>query len=273
MKLKFPGAPPARSERRPSKVRRALAGTLALALTGGAGLLRAQGLPARAQVAAAANLQPALVELAALFESGQSGRLAVTYGASANLLRQIQQGLPAELFLSADEDLALRLAATGVTVGQGVVYATGQLALLVPVASPLRTDPQLAGLRAGLAGLDRFAIANPELAPYGRAALQALQKTGLWAQLQGKLVTGENIAQATQYVSSGAAGAGLTALSLALAPEVAARTRHAVIDAALHEPLRQRMVLLAMAGPTARAFYDFIQTPAARAVLLHHGYV
>ena len=246
---------------------------LGLAGLGLTRLARAQSFADTARVAAAANLQPALTELAALFEGGQRGKPVITYGSSANLLRQIQQGLPAELFLSADEDFALRLADAGLTLDRGAVYATGRLALLVPAASSLVLDAGLDGLRAGLGKIGRVASANPELAPYGRAAVEALQRTGLWPQLSGKIVTGENIAQTTQYVSSGAADAGLTALSLALAPEVAVRTRHVVVDAALHAPLRQRMVLLKNAGPVARAFYDFILSPDARTVLQRHGYV
>lgn len=241
------------------------------------GPARAQSLASTARIAAAANLQPALTELVAQFNSRSNSResaaLVVTYGASANLVRQIQQGLPADLFLSADEDFALRLADSGWSADRGAVYATGRLALLVPKESKLVPDAQLAGLKRGVGSVTRFAIANPELAPYGRAAVQALQKTGLWPQLQAKLAIGENIAQTTQYVSSGAAEAGLTALSLALTLEVAARTRHAVVDAALHAPLRQRMLLRKNAAPVARAFHDFLLSPAAGEVWRRHGYV
>jgi molybdate transport system substrate-binding protein len=224
-------------------------------------------------VAAAANLQPALAELVPLFEQQQKGRLTLNTGSSANLVRQIQQGLPAELFLSADEDFALRLADAGLTPDRGVVYATGRIVLIVPVNSTLALDPQLKGLAAGLPQVDKFAIANPELAPYGKAAVQALQKRGIWPALQGKIVLGESIAQATQYVSTGAAQAGITALSLALAPELAGRTRYVLIPDDLHAPVRQRMVLLKPARPAARAFYEFLQSPAARAVLTRYGYV
>ncbi len=260
-------------------LRRTFNGALVLGLLGLslASPVSAQSPPATARIAAAANLQPALTELLALFHgathSREPGLLVVNYGSSANLMRQIQQGLPADLFLSADEDFALRLADTGWSADRGAVYATGRLALLVPKESKLVPDAQLAGLKEGVGSVTRFAIANPELAPYGRAAVQTLQKTGLWPQLQAKLAIGENIAQTTQYVSSGAAEAGLTALPLALAPEVAARTRHAVVDAALHAPLRQRMLLHKNAAPVARAFYEFLLSPAVRAVWQRHGYV
>lgn len=225
-----------------------------------------------ALVAAAANMQQVLTELVPLFEREQTGKVSINIGSSANLVRQIQQGLPAELFLSADEDFAFRLADAGLTPDRGVVYATGRIVLLVPRGSPLVLDAQLEGLKRGLASIDKFAIANPELAPYGRAAVQALQKQGLWSALKPKLVLGESIAQTTQYVSTGAAQAGVTALSLVLAPEVAARVRYVLLPESLHAPVRQRMVLLKNASPAARAFYDFLQSPAARAVLSRYGY-
>ena len=224
-------------------------------------------------VAAAANLQPLLAELVPLFERQHPGKLTLNIGSSANLVRQIQQGMPAELFLSADEDFALRLADAGLTLDRGVVYATGRIVLMVPANSTLPLDAQLKGLAANLSKVDKFAIANPELAPYGKAAVQALQRRAIWPALQGKIVFGESTAQATQFISTGAVQAGITALSLALVPEVAHRTRYVLIPDDLHAPVRQRMVLLKSARPAARAFYDFLQSPAARAVMTRHGYV
>ena len=227
------------------------------------------------QVAAAANLQPVLAELVPMFERQHPGRVrvTVTVGSSANLVRQIQQGLPADLFLSADEAYALRLFDAGLTPDRGTVYATGRLVLMVPAASRLPLDPQLAGLSAALPAIDKFAIANPELAPYGKAAVQALQNLQLWPALQGKIVLGESIAQTTQFISTGAAQAGITALSLALAPELAGRVRYVLVPEKLHAPLHQRMVLLKTATPAARVFYEFLQSPQARAVLQRYGYV
>jgi molybdate transport system substrate-binding protein len=95
---------------------------------------------------------------------------------------------------------------------------------------------------------------------------------GLWEAAQAKLVLGENISQATQFVTSGAAQAGISALSLALAPEVAGRVRHVVLPAAFHEPLRQRMVLLRSSGPHALRFYQFLQSAAAQANLRRYGF-
>lgn len=251
--------------------RRRLTASLLLLLTGPV-LAQAEAAPRPVSVAAAANMQSALTELVPLFERGTRARVSLTLGSSATLARQIQQGLPAELFLSADEDFAFRLADAGLTQDRGAVYATGRLVLLVPAGSRLVLDPGLIGLKAGLPDVRKFAIANPELAPYGKAAVQVLQRQALWPALQGKLVLGDNIAQTTQFVSTGAADAGITALSLALAPEVAARTRHVLISDALHTPVRQRMVLLKNAGAGARAFHDFLQSPDAKAVLTRYGF-
>ncbi len=226
-----------------------------------------------ALVAAAANLQPVLAELVPLFEKQQRQKISLTVGSSANLVRQIQQGLPADLFLSADEDFALRLFDGGLAPDRGLVYATGRLVLMVPAESTISLDPQLTGLTAGLPQITKFAIANPELAPYGKAAVQALQKQAVWPALQGKIVLGENIAQTTQFISTGAAQAGITALSLALAPELASRVRYVTIADDLHAPVRQRMVLLKTAGPAAKAFYEFLQSPPAKAMLVRFGYV
>ncbi len=252
----------------------AVASVVCLALTSGAVRAQSQANPQGKPtlVAAAANMQPALAELVPLFERQRAGRIALSLGSSSNLVRQIQQGLPAELFLSADEDFAIRLHDAGLTTDRGVVYATGRIVLVVPRASTLALDASLQGLKVAAPDLGKFAIANPELAPYGRAARQALEKQGIWPALQPRLVIGENIAQTTQYVSTGSAQAGITALSLVLAPAVAGQLRHVVISDDLHAPIRQRMVLMKTAGPGARAFYDFLQSPAARTVLLRHGY-
>ena len=156
-------------------------------------------------VAAASDLRFALEEIAAAFrrDSGVSARL--SFGASGNLTRQIEQGAPFELFLSADEAFVARLASQNLTRDGGDLYAVGRLALFAPHGSPLVPDAQLAGLKRLLArgGDWRFAIANPEHAPYGRAAEQALRASGLWETLRPRLVVGENVSQAAQFASSG----------------------------------------------------------------------
>jgi molybdate transport system substrate-binding protein len=223
-------------------------------------------------VAAASDLKFALADMVGLFQKETGIPVTVSLGSSGNFMRQIQQGLPVDLFLSADEAFVFRLADAGLTRDRGTLYATGRIALVAPRASGLPLDPELRGLMGRWGNIDRFAIANPEHAPYGRAAQQALDALGLWPRVKPKLVLGENIAQATQFVATGAAQAGLTALSLALAPEVAASLRHVALPASLHAPLRQRMVLLKQAGPAAQALQGYLQGSVAREVFRRYGF-
>ena len=225
-----------------------------------------------ALVAVAASVQGAMSEVAGAWTRETGLRLNISYGSSGNLARQIQQGLPAELFLSADEGFALKLAETGLARDVGVIYASGRLALIVPKASTLELDAQLRGLKAGWPSIRKFAIANPELAPYGKAAREILQSAGLWEQAQIKLVLGENIGQATQFVTTGAAQAGITALSLLTESDAGRNSRSIALPDSLHAPLRQRMVLLQRAGPAAIAFYQYLQTAPAKAQLRKHGF-
>jgi molybdate transport system substrate-binding protein len=120
-------------------------------------------------------------------------------------------------------------------------------------------------------GVARFAIANPEVAPYGRAAEAVLRKHGLWDSIRPQLVLGDTIAQAAQFATTGNAVGGLVAYSLVLA-ELKDRGTHALIPAADHPPLRQRMVLLKKAGPVTERFYTYVQAAEARAILQKHGF-
>jgi molybdate transport system substrate-binding protein len=256
------------SPARRSALRRRLA--IAALIAPFVGPVRGQDEPAR--VAAASDLQFALPEVVAAFHAVRAQRVQLSFGSSGNFARQILQGAPFDLFLSADEAFALRLADAGLTRDRGAPYALGHIALIVPAASTLALDTRLEGLKRDWAQVQRFAIANPELAPYGRAAREALQRLGLWNLAQAKLVLGENISQATQFVSTGAAQAGIVSLSLAIAPAVAASTRHLALPRVLHEPLRQRMVLLKNARPAAVAFHDFVIGSEGQAILARHGF-
>jgi len=225
-------------------------------------------------IAAAANLNFALTEVAAQFERTQGARVELVFGASGTLTRQIQDGAPFEMFLAADEEFPNQLAGAGLTRDAGVVYAVGRLAIFAPKGSPLAVDARLEGLsrlvKAGGGG--RFAIANPEVAPYGRAAEAVLRKRGLWDALRPNLVLGDSIAQAAQFATTGNAVGGLIASSLVLSPEFADRGTYAVIPEADYPPLRQRMVLLKRAGPVAAQFYAYVRSEAARAILRKHGF-
>lgn len=227
----------------------------------------------KALVGAASDLKFALTEVVAQLEKETAHRFTLNMGSSGNFAQQIRQGLPVELYLSADEDYVFQLADAGLTRDRGSLYAIGRIALYVPKGSPIVLDPELRGLRDHWAAVTKFSIANPEHAPYGRAAFQALRNLGLWDMVQSKLVLGENISQATQFVSTGAAQAGITAFSLALAQDVAALGNHALLPASLHLPLRQRMVLTKKAGPSATALYEYLQTTQAKAILRKYGFV
>jgi molybdate transport system substrate-binding protein len=225
-------------------------------------------------IAAAANLNFALVEIANAFERDRGMRVELVFGASGTLTRQIQDGAPFEMFLAADEEFPQQLSSAGLTRDAGVVYAVGRLVIFAPNGSPLKVDDQLDGLesliRAG--GVTRFAIANPEVAPYGRAAEAVLRKRGLWEALRPRLVLGDTISQAAQFATTGNAVGGLIAYSLALSAGFADRGTYALIPAGGHPPLRQRMVVLKRAGPVASQFYTYLQGDTARVVLRKHGF-
>jgi molybdate transport system substrate-binding protein len=226
-------------------------------------------------IAAASDLKFALEDIAAHFRADTKKAVRLSFGSSGNYFRQIGQGAPFQLFLSADEDFVFRLHEAGRTEDRGTLYATGRIVLFAPQDSPLQVDARMTGLRAAIAAgqIRRFAIANPEHAPYGRAAGQALRKLGLWETLQGRLVLGENVSQAAQFAVSGSTQGGIFAYSLALSPEVAKLGRHVLLPEDLHAPLRQRMVLVKGAGETARAFYAWLQQPAARKIFEQYGFV
>lgn len=250
-------------------------GFLTLLAASAAGVVGAGATPpARQQVrvAAASDLKFALAELAGQYRRHSGQGVELNLGSSGQFAQQIRQGLPVDLYMSADEEFVLQLAAAGLTQGRGAMYALGRIAALVPASSTVSLDAGLKGLREAWPHVKHLAIANPQHAPYGRAARQALERLGLWEMAREKLVLGENIAQATQFVTSGAAQAGITALSLALAPEVGRLARHLVLPANLHEPLRQRMVLLKAARPGAEEFYNFLQGSAARQVFERFGF-
>jgi molybdate transport system substrate-binding protein len=253
-------------------LKRSFLSAMATAPAALAALIHAEAAPAPVRVAAASDLKFVLADLAQQYQGRTGRRVELNLGSSGQFAQQIRHGLPVDLFMAADEEFIFQLADAGLTRNRGSLYALGRIAAVVPAASALTLDPALQGLRGAGPAVSHFAIANPEHAPYGRAAREALERLGLWPWVKPKLVLGENIAQATQFVTGGAAQAGITALSLALAPEVARLARHVVLPASLHSPLRQRMVLLKSASAQAGEFYAFLQTPPARAVMRRYGF-
>ena len=242
----------------------------------------ATAAPARAEaqaqvpvVAAASDLQFAVAEVAEAFTAKTGMQLRLSFGSTGNFARQIREGAPFQIFMAADEHYVLDLARDRLTRDSGALYAQGRIVLIAPHGSALTVDENLDGLARALdAGqIARFAIANPDHAPYGARASEALQHRGLWQALQPRLVLGENVAQAAQFATTGDAEGGIIAYALALSPQVAQLGNYALIPADWHAPLNQRMVLLNDAGPVAEAFYAFMFEPEARAIMQRHGFV
>ena len=226
-------------------------------------------------IAAASDLQFALPEVAAEFEAQTGASVRLNFGSSGNLRRQIAQGAPFELYLSADENYVRALYEQGHTLDAGSLYATGRLVIMARAEDPASVvDGSLEALAARLAAgeIRRFAIANPEHAPYGVAARQALEAAGLWERIRPKLVYGENVAHAARLALSGDTQGGIVAHSLTRAPQIERRAIFELIAEERHEPLHQRMALIDGAGETARAFHDFMHSETAREILARYGF-
>lgn len=233
--------------------------------------VRAQDIP---NIAAAANIKFALDDIAKSFTQTTGKKVRISYGSSGNFIAQIKHGAPFELFLSADSRYINQLKQSGLIADDGQLYAIGKLALVKPRNAHWSLDVSFAGLTKALKNGDitRFAIANPEHAPYGERAQFVLQKMALWPLIEPKLIYGENVSQAAQFALSGSTQGGIVALSLALSPQFKSRAQYVELPFELYAPLEQRMVLLPHAGATANAFYHYIQSPQARNIFKHYGF-
>lgn len=230
------------------------------------------GQPPR--IAAAASLQFTLPEIVIAFQRKTGIGAHVTYGSSGNFTRQIAQGAPFELFLSADEQYAVDLVRLGLTIDSSRVYALGRIAMIVPKGSDIELSPDLAGLRSAIDGgsLKHFAIANPDHAPYGRAARETLESLGLWQAIQPFLVKGENASQATQFAVSGSSEGGIVPYSLAMSPAIVRLSDNMPIPESNHQPIRQHMVLMRGASEIAGQFFEFLGEAEASAIFEKNGY-
>ncbi|MGO9232019.1 MAG: molybdate ABC transporter substrate-binding protein [Bryobacteraceae bacterium] len=225
-------------------------------------------------VAAAADLRFALDELASQFRATHPAvDLAITYGSSGNFFAQIQNGAPFDVFLSADVDYPQRLIAAGLANrGSLFQYGVGRIVVWVPAESPL--DLSALGIHSlEAASVRHIAIADPQHAPYGRAAVAALRSLGVYDRVSPKLVLGENVAQAFEFVESGAAEAGIVALSLALAPKMGGHGRYWEIPPDAYPKIEQGGAILtrAPAGP-ASEFRAFLLSAEARRILKQYGF-
>jgi molybdate transport system substrate-binding protein len=225
-------------------------------------------------VAAAADLSNALQELAANYEKQTGITVKLSFGASGALTQQIQNGAPFDVFFSADMDYPKQLIAGGQAESATLYrYAVGRLVLWVQKDSPLDVEHRGMGVLLD-PSVKKIAIANPQHAPYGRAAAAALKHYGLDEKVADRLVLGENISQAAQFVESGNAQAGFVALAHAIAPAMQGKGKYWIVPAEAYPPLNQGAVLMAHSPhrPEAAAFLEYMKTAEASAVLQHYGF-
>ncbi|MBU3605122.1 molybdate ABC transporter substrate-binding protein [Polynucleobacter sp. AP-Kaivos-20-H2] len=223
-------------------------------------------------VAIAANMKDAFNEIAIAFKAGGKPEIRVVYGSSGNFAAQIMNGAPFNLFIAADEHFPLELFKNGKTVDEGAIYAIGKLALIAKTSSGIRLADSKTEIARAIVRANKVAIAKPELAPYGKAAVEYLKAEGLWDLAKDKLVYADNIGAATTYVMSGAADIGFTALSLAKSPEVTKQTSFLLVDTKFYEPIKQRMVLIKGAPQESVDLYRFMQGHQAKSILQRYGY-
>jgi molybdate transport system substrate-binding protein len=232
----------------------------------------ARGQTQTVRVAAAADLQFAMKDIGGQFEKKTGTKVAISYGSSGTFRAQIENGAPFDVFFSADSQYPQQLISSGAADGQSlIVYAIGHLVLWAPGTENLDVakkgfdvlkDPRVT----------RIAIANPEHAPYGRAAVAALQKAGIYDLVKPKLVYGENISQTAQFVQSGSAQVGLIALSLTLADSMKGGDQW-IIPSDLYPTMQQDAVIVTKSTnkTEAQAFLDFVKSDEGRKTLMKYG--
>ena len=223
-------------------------------------------------IAVAANMKHAFMEINTAFRATGKSELRVVFGSSGNFTAQIMNGAPYGLFIAADEHFPLELYKSGKAVDEGAIYAIGKLAIIAKKSMNLSSAASRADIAAAITKANKVAIAKPELAPYGKAAVQYLKSEGLWDLAKDKLIYGDNIGVATMYVASGAADIGFTALSLAISPELMKTTSYSTLNHSFYEPIKQRMILMKNAPVEAVDLYRFMQSAQAKSILHKYGY-
>jgi len=220
-------------------------------------------------VYAAADLDTAFREIKPLFEKATGARVTLVMGSTGNLAKQIEHGAPADVFFAANESFVDDLRAAGAIIPQTrALYAQGRIVLAVPKKSAVAARELTDLLKPEVR---RVAIANPAHAPYGRAAQEALERAGVWDKVKPKLVYGESIRHALQFVETGAVEAGIVALSIADAPGIA----YAPIDPALHAPLNQVAAVVKRSPhpDLGAAFIQFVNGAEGRLVMKRYGFL
>lgn len=224
-------------------------------------------------VAAAADLQPVMTDIAARFEKESGVRVKLSFGSSGNFFAQIQNGAPYDLFFSADVDYPAKLQSAGlIEPGSLYRYATGKIALWAPNGSTIDVSKGLSILADD--NVQKIAIANPSHAPYGRAAEAALKNAGVWDKVTSKLVLGENIAQTAQFVQSGNADIGILALSLVLAPAMKDHGKYFIVPQTFYTALQQATVILKSSQhkELAARFLEYMKSGEIRSLLQQYGF-
>ncbi len=224
-------------------------------------------------VAAAADLQFAMRDVAAQFQKQTGKEVKLIYGSSGNFFQQLQNGAPFDMFFSANLDYPKKLQAAGLAEsGSYYEYARGKIVLWVPKDSTLDVS---SGMHALLnPSIKKIAVANPQHAPYGQAAVAAMQKEGIYDKVKDKFVLGENISQTASFVMSGSADVGIVALSLALSPNMKDKGRYFEIPSDDYPPINQGCVILSSSKnkEAAKQFLSFIKTAAAADTLKRYGF-
>jgi len=224
-------------------------------------------------VAAAADLQFAMQEIAAQFQKETGKEVKMVNGSSGNFFQQIQNGAPFDMFFSANLDYPKKLQAAGLTeLGSYYEYAKGKIVIWVPKESTLDLG---SGLKVLLAPtVKKIAVANPEHAPYGQAAVAAMQKEGVYDQVKDKFVLGENISQTASFVVSGSADVGIVAMSLVLSPNMKGKGHYAEVPANDYPPIKQACVILrsSKSKGTAEQFLSFVKSSAVTEILKKYGF-
>ncbi|MGP0097808.1 MAG: molybdate ABC transporter substrate-binding protein [Terriglobales bacterium] len=225
-------------------------------------------------VAVAADMSATLPQLVDAYTKKTGRTVKLSFGASGNLTNQIRNGAPFDIFFSADEEYPRQLVSEGLASKDTLYrYAVGRLVLWIPGDSPL--DLQKLGIEALLdPSVKKISMANPAHAPYGRAAEGALRHFGIYDQVSSRLVLGENVSQAAQFVESGNAQAGLIALSHALAPAMKDKGRYWTVPLDAYPTLNQAAVVLSKSKQqeAAREFLEFVRTPEAASLLAKFGF-
>jgi len=224
-------------------------------------------------IAAASDLNFAFKELVAEYEKTTGNHVKLSLGSSGNFYAQIQNGAPFDLYFSADIGYPKKLEEAGLTVpGSLYRYAVGRIVIWTGNESHINVAKGFDALREP--AIKKIAIANPKHAPYGRAAVAAMESAKVYEQVKDKLVMGENISQAAQFIESGACDIGVIALSLAMAPAMKTKGSYWEIPAEAHPPLEQGAVILKSSKQqeSAKQFLDFIKGPQGQEIMTRYGF-